>query len=244
MLASAVLETIKKVKDKFLSMDLSSKRKLYACKEDFLTLSRIPSWADYVAEKGLVSEVSEEQDEKAFSHDSEINSKVSLWQGDITRLEIDCIVNAANQSLLGGGGVDGCIHAAAGEDLLLECESLNGCETGQAKITGGYKLPAKYVIHTVGPQCQDWKLLKSAYSSTLKLMKENNIKTIAFPSISTGIYGYPIEHASHVALKTVRDFVKQNKEHVDRVIFTVFSDADREVYEKNMFAYFPTEQEK
>ncbi|MFV0302113.1 MAG: O-acetyl-ADP-ribose deacetylase [Paracoccus sp. (in: a-proteobacteria)] len=134
---------------------------------------------------------------------------IRVWQGDITRLDVDAIVNAANSSLLGGGGVDGAIHHAAGPELLAECRTLGGCPTGEARITRGYNLPARHVIHTVGPV---WKgggagedeLLASAYRSSLALARENGLTTIAFPAISTGIYGFPAERAARIAVDTIR----------------------------------------
>ena len=139
-------------------------------------------------------------------------TKIEVIKGDITKLEVDAIVNAANESLLGGGGVDGAIHRAAGPKLLEECSKLNGCETGSAKITKGYNLPAKYVIHTVGPVWKDGfsgekNLLESCYKSILKLVQEYNIKTIAIPAISCGVYGFPIYKACYIATDTIRYFV-------------------------------------
>jgi len=157
-------------------------------------------------------------------------------QGDITKLVVDAIVNAANSSLLGGGGVDGAIHRAAGPDLLHECRLLGGCKTGEAKITKGYGLPAKHVIHTVGPV---WNgggkkkadLLASCYRRSLELAAELSLASIAFPAISTGIYGYPIEEATEIAVKIARDFVK---ERPLEVIFCCFSARDLEVYQAEL----------
>lgn len=149
--------------------------------------------------------------------------KISLYQGDICNLELDAIVNAANRTLLGGGGVDGAIHAAAGRQLLQECRTLNGCETGQSKITRGYNLPARHVVHAVGPvySFSDVKTiseqLASCYRTSLQLAAEHSLKHIAFPAISTGIYGYPIEDATHIALGEIRRFCdSENSNKVDR----------------------------
>lgn len=173
--------------------------------------------------------------------------RVSLWQGDITKLEIDGIVNAANRKLLGGGGVDGAIHRAAGGDLLEECKTLNGANTGEAKITKGYNLPSKHVIHAVGPiydnEDVDTKAsqLASCYKSSLDLAIKHELRSVAFPSISTGIYGYPIDDATHIALRVTRQVLDENEERFDRVIFVVFSDKDKEVYETLIPEYFPPE---
>ncbi len=164
-------------------------------------------------------------------------SKLSICQGDITKLEVDCIVNAANRSLLGGGGVDGAIHRAAGPELLKECRTLHGCETGQAKITKGYNLKAAYVIHTVGPvysgKPKDAELLADCYWNSLALAKENGVRSIAFPAISTGVYGYPLGEAAPVAAETVRQWMKENTDYVMEIILCCF---DKRTY--NMYQEF------
>lgn len=159
---------------------------------------------------------------------------ITLYRGDITKLELDAIVNAANKTLLGGGGVDGAIHHAAGEKLLEECRTLYGCETGDAKITKGYKLPSKFVIHTVGPvfnggAFNEAKKLSSCYKRSLEVAIENEIKTIAFPNISTGVYGYPKQEAAEIAIQTVKEFIVSNKS-IEQVIFCVFDDENFKIY--------------
>jgi O-acetyl-ADP-ribose deacetylase (regulator of RNase III) len=162
--------------------------------------------------------------------------RIELVKGDITSLEADAIVNAANKSLLGGGGVDGAIHNAAGPDLLAECKTLNGCETGQSKITGGYRLRAKYIIHTVGPVWygglnDETILLASCYQTSLALAKENKIKTIAFPGISTGVYRFPKDLAALIAVNETRRFLSKNS-FPERVIFVAYNDDNYETYRK------------
>jgi O-acetyl-ADP-ribose deacetylase (regulator of RNase III) len=152
--------------------------------------------------------------------------EIEIIRSDITKLDVDAIVNAANTTLLGGGGVDGAIHRAAGLELLAECRKLGGCEPGEAKITRGYRLPAQFVIHTVGPIWRDGKhgeaqTLANCYRNSLQLALENKIKTIAFPAISCGAYGYPIQEAAQIALKTTREFLATN-DTIEKVIFVLW----------------------
>lgn len=157
--------------------------------------------------------------------------------GDITKqTDVEAIVNAANNSLLGGGGVDGAIHRAAGRELLAECRTLNGCETGEAKITSAYKLPCKYVIHTVGPiyrggNSDEPQLLANAYKNSMKLALQNKIRTIAFPSISTGVYSYPLEEAVEIAVKTVNDFYMEHQNEFNCIRFVLFDARTKQAYD-------------
>jgi len=164
------------------------------------------------------------------------NRRLELIKADITTLDVDAIVNAANTTLLGGGGVDGAIHRAAGPDLLEECKSLNGCPTGQAKITGGYNLKARHIIHTVGPvwsggMHNEHALLASCYQTVMALAEENSLSTVAIPCISTGIYGFPQEEAAKIAINETTRFLQKNK-LPKKVIFVVFSDESYKIYWK------------
>jgi O-acetyl-ADP-ribose deacetylase (regulator of RNase III) len=164
------------------------------------------------------------------------DSKIEIVRGDITKLEIDAIVNAANTTLLGGGGVDGAIHRAAGPELLMECRTLGGCRPGEAKITRGYRLPARFVIHTVGPVWRggthgEPETLANCYRNSLQVAVENGIKTVAFPAISCGAYGYPVQEAAQIALKTTREFLA-NDDKIDKVIFVLWGDDIDEAYRR------------
>jgi len=160
--------------------------------------------------------------------------RIDIVKGDITRLKVDAIVNAANNAMLGGGGVDGAIHRAAGPDLLRECRSLGGCKTGQAKITRGYRLPANWIIHTVGPVWRggysgEPELLASCYRSSFRLAVENGVRTIAFPAISCGVYGYPVEGAIEIAIRETVAFLEQ-EETFERVTFVCFAEDVYQAY--------------
>ena len=163
-----------------------------------------------------------------------IDSKIDIVRGDITRFEVDAIVNAANTTLLGGGGVDGAIHRAAGSELLAECQTLGGCQSGKAKITRGYNLPARFIIHTVGPfwtggQRGEAEILADCYRNSLRMAAENKIKTIAFPAISCGAYRYPILEAAKIAVETTREFLANN-DKIDKVIFVLWSEDISQAY--------------
>lgn len=164
------------------------------------------------------------------------DKRIEIFLGDITSLKVDAIVNAANKTLLGGGGVDGAIHRAAGPALLSECRRLNGCQTGEAKITSGYHLPARFIIHTVGPvwsggNREEAVLLTSCYRNCLELAWQKGLKSIAFPAISTGIYGYPLPAAALIAVEEVKRFLLQNKT-LERIIFVCFDQITFAIYHK------------
>ncbi|MCH7612614.1 MAG: O-acetyl-ADP-ribose deacetylase [Candidatus Marinimicrobia bacterium] len=163
-----------------------------------------------------------------------MNSRLEIIQGDITKLNVDAIVNAANTSLLGGGGVDGAIHRAAGPELLVECKTIGGCPTGEARLTEGYNLPANFVIHTVGPiwyggKNKEEALLRDCYRNSMVLADENDIRTIAFPNISTGVYHFPKELAAEIAIRAVQGFL-ENNEKFKKVIFCCFDEENYFIY--------------
>ncbi|XP_062856742.1 ADP-ribose glycohydrolase MACROD1 isoform X2 [Trichomycterus rosablanca] len=223
----------RQIKKKLQSMSLEERRAVYMT--GYITLDKVPVW----------NQTGSTSTEPFYKPDKELNQKISLFRGDITKLEIDAIANAANKTLLGGGGVDGAIHRGAGPLLRKECATLGGCQTGEAKITGAYGLPAKYVIHTVGPIAHgsvgesEERALQDCYYNCLHTATENQLRTVAFPCISTGVYGYPPEKAVEVALKTVREYLEQHDAQMDRVILCVFLKSDEELYKSRLPAYFP-----
>lgn len=161
---------------------------------------------------------------------------IEIFQGDITSQNTDAIVNAANSTLLGGGGVDGAIHRAAGPGLLDECKTIGGCPSGEAKLTSGYNLRAKWVIHTVGPvwhggNSNEAKILSGCYRNSLRIAEDMKMKTVAFPNISTGVYGYPKEKAAKVAIETVQEFIQTSK-YLEKLVFVVFDDENAKIYKK------------
>ncbi len=163
--------------------------------------------------------------------------EIKLIKGDITRLEVDAIVNAANKTLLGGGGVDGAIHAAAGPELLAECKTLNGCNTGDAKVTKGYRLPAKYVIHTVGPiwnggNNNEDQLLESCYRRCLELAEEYKCQSIAFPNISTGVYAFPKKRAANIALSVLKKYINKTNSTIQVIYLVCFDEENYQIYKQ------------
>jgi O-acetyl-ADP-ribose deacetylase len=182
----------------------------------------------------IMAILNEHGPEKAVCEERQVAVMITVVKGDIASLAVDAIVNAANETLLGGGGVDGAIHRAAGPELLKECRRLGGCNTGKAKITGGYRLPAKHIIHTVGPVWDggdygEEELLRDCYWNSMELARQHDLKSIAFPCISTGAYGYPADEAARIAVEAVRSYMTKMEYHPD-VIFCCFSVGDEARY--------------
>ncbi|CAH1264305.1 MACROD1 [Branchiostoma lanceolatum] len=229
-----------KARKRFLELSLEEKRQVYKCRDNYKTLNDVPTWPQYRKEHNIGLRIKPKADPN-----EKFNEKVSVWRGDITQLEIDAISNAANESLLGGGGVDGAIHSAAGPTLVKETATLGGCETGHAKLSGGHRLPAKYVLHAVGPIGQKPDKLEGCYKDCMALAKEHGLRSVAFPCISTGIFGYPNYPAGQVAIGYIRKWLEtgDNADHMDRVIFCVFLEKDVQVYEELLPAFFPTEDD-
>ncbi|XP_067400122.1 ADP-ribose glycohydrolase MACROD1 isoform X3 [Emydura macquarii macquarii] len=219
----------KEAKTYLKGLNQKQRREHYYTK-DFVTLKDIDTWKKMAKSARLM-----QPEEPKFPKDNHLNEKISLVRRDITKLEVDAIVNA----------VDGCIHRAAGELLKEECRSLNGCETGKAKLSCGYRLPAKYVIHTVGPIAQgepsasQEKELENCYKNSLKLAVENKLRSVVFPCLSTGVFGYPSDAAAEVVLRTLREWLDVNKEKVDRLVICVFQEKDEEIYKMKLPLYFP-----
>ncbi|XP_078000807.1 macro domain-containing protein mll7730-like [Glandiceps talaboti] len=240
----AIIQRVQEDQAKFCRRTQEERREQYKCGNNYVTVADILTWPQYAEQHGQKLAKKGPDAGYRFSIDENLNGKVSIWIGDITTLEIDAVGNPANAALLGrlgSGGVDGCIHRAAGKELKRECSLLHGCETGDAKITLGYKLPAKYVIHTVGPVGENPDALESCYNRCLDLLKENNLRSIAIPCISTGKFGYPKRDAAHIALTTIRKWLEtaQNADLVDRVIFCLFLKDDIGIYEDLMQSVFP-----
>ncbi|KAI0279756.1 hypothetical protein BGY98DRAFT_967279 [Russula aff. rugulosa BPL654] len=208
-----------------------------------VSLQQIPTLREFYQRSAIAAHHGTAGEKFPFS--STLLDRVSVYRGDITHIQVDAIVNAANTGLLGGGGVDGAIHRAAGPKLLKECRTLGGCPTGEARVTAGYNLPAKHVIHAVGPVYHPQSTraplqLAGCYRISLQLAAEHGLKHIAFPSISTGVYSYPLESATHVALCEARKFLDtEDAKEFERVIFTVFSEEDEAVYLRLVPQYFP-----
>ncbi|RDA92148.1 hypothetical protein CP533_5574 [Ophiocordyceps camponoti-saundersi (nom. inval.)] len=196
------------------------------------SIQDIPTLTQLYASSKLIPQASPSRQPSAA-----INSRVSVTSGDITKLRLDAIVNAANSSLLGGGGVDGAIHRAAGPELVKECSLVGGCPTGQARITAGYELPAKHVIHTVGPVYshsnphESQRLLRDCYRESLELAAKSGVRTLAFSCISTGVYGYPSRDAAQIACETARDFLDKDVGAIQRLVFVTFEEKDKNAYQ-------------
>ncbi|KAJ4011315.1 hypothetical protein NW752_007148 [Fusarium irregulare] len=207
--------------------------------DDIPTLSQL-----YRDTNSPLSAAASKSTSSSFTPDGSLNDRIGLTQGDITKLKLDAIVNAANRRLLGGGGVDGAIHAAAGPELAQECRPLGPIETGDAVITKGYNLPAKHVIHTVGPvygmNDTPEESLARCYHESLKVAVDNGVKTIGFSAISTGVYGFPNESAAQIACETVREFLESEEgSKLSRVVFVTFMPVDVKAYDKTIPKVFP-----
>ncbi|KAJ6228079.1 adp-ribose glycohydrolase macrod2 [Anaeramoeba flamelloides] len=220
------------------------RRKKYHCGEDFTSVEDIDTWETFILKNIGDDEVLISHDQ--FPIDSALNKKVALWHGNMVKLEIDAVVNAARSSLLGGGGIDGAIHEAAGQKLREECSRLNCCNHGDTKITTGHLLPAKYILHSVGPIGENKKLLTKCYQSLLNLLIKCKLKTVGLCGISSGLYGYPLEKAVHVALHTTRKWLekKKNADKVDKIVFVTYLTKEWDVYKRLMPIYFPFDPKK
>ncbi|XP_045472974.1 ADP-ribose glycohydrolase MACROD2-like [Harmonia axyridis] len=221
-------------KDKYLKLEAEAKQK------NFLRLEKLPTWKR-LCESEILPDLILMKDNSALdiSKNEILAEKISIFEGDITLLAVDAIVNPANSSLTANEGLSGAIHRTAGPSLELECNTLAPCKTGEAKITGGYKLPSRYVIHTVGPRGEFPEKLKKCYRESLELLISKGLKTIAFPCISAGINGYPNLPAAHAAIYQVRKFLEDKSDKIDRVIFCLFLDKDKKIYRALLQSYFP-----
>jgi len=220
-------------------LTVDERRQRYHCRR-YIKAEDIETW-DKSSQKRPKDEPAVQTDIK-YAYNAEINKKLAFYHGDITSIETDgAIVNAANESCLGGGGVDGSIHSAAGDKLYQECRTLNGCDTGDAKITRGYDLPAKFIIHSVGPTSKNAKLLTSCYQRCMEVAVEHKVRTVIFCGISTGIFGYPLYEASIIALKIIRAFLEDpnNLAKFDKIIFCTFLEKERICYGKLAPIFFP-----
>jgi len=218
-------------------LSLEDRRKRYHC-YSVVEVDKIPNWQTVSQALKWKEGIAKE---RRYLPNKDLNEKIALFHGDITEIECDAIVNAANEGCLGGGGIDGAIHRAAGNTLYEECRTLHGCPTGKTKITRGYDLPAKYVLHTVGPIGEDSDDLKSCYLTCLELVVKHQIKTVVFCGVSTGIFGYPLYPASHIALNIVRQWLEKddNKDKVDKIVFCTFLYKEKVCYDTLTPLYFP-----
>jgi O-acetyl-ADP-ribose deacetylase (regulator of RNase III) len=224
-------------KARFEQLSVEAKRKLYMCvAEDYTTVERdTKPWSE------VGKKFPTKPGETSFATDESLNSQIRIYTGDITRLEVHAVVNAANEACLGGSGVDGAIHKAAGKELLDECRLLRGCPTGQAKVTAGYRLPASAIIHAVGPKGKKPKLLRETYESALKAALDSGFKTVAFSCISTGIYGFPSDAAAVTVTECLRHFLETQPgaEKLEAIVVCLFEPKDANAYGDALPKVFP-----
>jgi O-acetyl-ADP-ribose deacetylase (regulator of RNase III) len=234
--SSSLCTEVSQAVDSYNKLSLEEKRQKYACGSNFLELGDVTTYYDWYRIHQI-----QRSDDTNISVDIVLNRKIGFTTADICTLEIDAIVNAANTALSSGGGVCGAIHRAAGPMLAKECKLVGGCTTGEAKITNGHNLPANYVIHAVGPRRENPPDLSNAYKSSLDLCIMHGLRTIAFSTISTGTYGYPCHAASGVVLETLRTWLTTDKnyEHIDRIIFCLFTEEDVLAYNSWLPHFFP-----
>jgi O-acetyl-ADP-ribose deacetylase (regulator of RNase III) len=219
---------------------LEEKRALYKCKK-YIPVEKFIPWSE--AGKKVKSKIDSryplELNDPIYKPNDSINKKISLYQGDITALEIDAIVNAASPGLKGGGGMDAAVHSAAGPFLMKECKSFDGCAPGETRLTKGYKLPGKNVLHSVGPLGKESEILTSCYKTSCDLIEKHGLKTVAFSCIGTGAFGFPLPDATKIACATMREWMESHQESVDLIIFCVYSNKELDEYKKNLATYFP-----